>query len=254
MYYMNDEQIKLYVVAHKDFDGLPEGRTVIGVGENRALSVADVYDDCGDNIAQKNGSFCELTALYWIWKNSDADIAGLEHYRRFFLCAKKPVCVEKVKKILSICDVIVPVKLYYKRSAYEQFAREHPIGDLDETGRIIEELCPSYKPDFDKLKKVKWLYTCNMIIAPKAVLDDYCAWLFPILFELEKRIDLAGRDDYQKRAVGFIAERLINVYLWHNSNLKIKRLKITPAGGMKYHSYPVAKLVYFIKTLLKMDC
>lgn len=54
---MNDEQIKLYVVAHKDFDGLPEGRTVIGVGENRAISVADVYDDCGDNIAQKTAVF-----------------------------------------------------------------------------------------------------------------------------------------------------------------------------------------------------
>ena len=60
MHYMNDEQIKLYVVAHKDFDGLPEGRTVIGVGENRVLSVADVYDDCGDNIAQKKRQFLRV--------------------------------------------------------------------------------------------------------------------------------------------------------------------------------------------------
>ena len=41
------------------------------------------HDDEGDNISQKNKTYCELTAQYWAWKNEDADYYGFFHYRRY---------------------------------------------------------------------------------------------------------------------------------------------------------------------------
>lgn len=52
-----------------------------------------------------------------------------------------------------------------------------------------------------------------MWITRKSMFDKYCEWLFDILFEVEKRIDLTGYDEYQTRVMGFLSERLFRVWL-----------------------------------------
>ena len=76
----------MYVVTHKQVD-IPEiaGYKPIVVGKNEVSYSDFVRDNTGDNIAEKNPNYCELTALYWMWKNDQkSDLVGLSHYRRFF--------------------------------------------------------------------------------------------------------------------------------------------------------------------------
>ena len=82
--------IKILVAAHKKYR-MPEDKIYfpVQVGSYGKENIGFARDDEGDNISQKNPYFCELTGLYWIWKNVDADYYGLVHYRRYFSAVPK---------------------------------------------------------------------------------------------------------------------------------------------------------------------
>lgn len=226
--------IVLYVITHKEVENIPSDRNIIGVG-GKELKCTSVYDNSGENISEKNGSFCELTALYWMWKNSDADILGLEHYRRLF-CKKnpfvaKPVDKKFVSKKLKKYDVIIAKRYPLYQTVYKNYSRIHSSEDLEVCKQIIEEKYPEYNAEFKKFMRNKRISAYNMFIMPKQLIDEYCAWLFDILFEAENRIDLSDKDDYQKRIFGFLAERLFNVWINHR-HLKIYYAQVNNIGDI----------------------
>lgn len=237
----------LYTVVHKDYPYRVPERSYIGVGGNRAIPGVTLYDNTGDEIAARNPSFCELTALYWIWKNSDADYVGLEHYRRFFYHKFRSVrryrfyTKAELLHLMQRYDLILPEKSYMKmkhggrtvRTVAEHFASYHHEKDLAVMREIIAEAAPDCLSAFDRVMKGRKLHLFNMFFTSKAVIDDYCAWLFPLLFEAERRIDISGYDTQQTRLFGFLSERLFNVWVLVHPELRVKYLAVgnpeTPA-------------------------
>ena len=124
-------------------------------------------------------------------------------------------------------DVIVPktVKII-THNVKSQYKALHHIEDYEICANIIKKLYPDYVDSFNEVSKRKWLYAYNMCILSKKNYDKYCKWLFDILFELEKRVSIDEYDNYNKRIFGFLSERLFNVWLNKNSNLKIKEFNV----------------------------
>ena len=208
----------IYVVTHKNISlELPGNYKIIGVGNNNVIN-EDLHDDTGDNISSKNKNYCELTALYWLWKNSQDDFVGLEHYRRMFLNDNIDeiglLSEAEILSILNKYDIIVPTLFDNKiRTVYQHYVKSHKKRDLELTQNIINHSYPEYSDSFNQVMNSKYEYGFNMMITRKDILDEYSKWLFDILFTLENKIDISEYDEYQQRVYGFLAERLFNVWI-----------------------------------------
>lgn len=219
--------IRVIVATHKEYVFPRDNCYVpiqVGKDLNNKLNIQG--DNSGDNISSKNRTFCELTALYWAWKNHfflDCTYVGLVHYRRYFagreiiLKDKRIASERELLTLLKSCDCIVPKKRNYCiESVYEHYKNAHYIKDLDLVRDIIGKYYPDYLYSFDSVMNGKKLSLFNMFIMKRDLFYHYCEWVFDILFKLESRIELCNYTDYQKRVFGFIAERLFNVYLLKN--------------------------------------
>lgn len=222
------KKIEIFVATHKKFEQkLPNNYVKLLVGSYNKEKMDDyVSDSTGLNISKKNANYCELTGLYWIWKNVNDKFVGLCHYRRYFSIGYgKILKTKKALKILNKYDIIVPMKGYSKKRVYDTYKEKHIEKDLINCKRIIENKYPEYEESFDIVMNQTSIYPCNMFITSKNLMDKYCSWLFDILFELEKETNLENYDDYQKRIFGFLSERLLNVWILKN-NLKIKEINM----------------------------
>lgn len=218
--------IKILVAAHKSY-WMPEDKIYLPIHVGAANSDLDLgfqRDDEGDNISIKNKNYCELTGLYWAWKNLDADYIGLAHYRRHFTVRKGkdkktlPINEQELTALLNKSDVILPRKRnYYIETTYTQYIHAHHKEDLDITEQIIEEKCPEYKDAFNWVMNSSKGHRFNMLIMKKDVFDAYCNWLFSILFELEKRLDISAYSVNDARVFGFVGERLLDVWIKTNN-------------------------------------
>ena len=87
--------IRLFVCCHEN-KSIAENPLLVPIQVGAALAQEHfsgfLYDDTGDNISERNRSYCELTAQYWAWKNYKADFYGLFHYRRYFVFDPSAKC------------------------------------------------------------------------------------------------------------------------------------------------------------------
>lgn len=206
---------KMYVMTHKKYTEV-EKEIYHSLQVGRALHDDLGYENDyeGDNISAKNNSFCELTGLYYLWKNVKCDVIGICHYRRFFVHNEDYIGKEKIENVLSDYDLIVPQSLMMSyENVEEHYLDYHVAKDWWIVREIIEKMRPECIEAFDLMGKTKMVQPYNMMITRKEIFDEYCSWLFPILFEMERIVDISGYDSYQGRIFGFVSERLFKVWL-----------------------------------------
>lgn len=219
---------KIFVITHKMVDlKLPSNyqKLLVGAYKKTCSDAEYIVDNSStDNISNKNENYCELTGLYWIWKNDKHDIKGLVHYRRFFtqnrFCDNSRYFYtdKKIEKILEKYDVIVAEKLFIdEKTVKRDYLVNHKIEDWDKLKQIIAKDYPQYLAAFEQIENGNWFYPYNMIITNKAIIDLYSEWIFDILGKLEKVVDLTGYDVQQARIYGFLSERLMAVWLITNN-------------------------------------
>lgn len=223
----NRPDVKIIIAAHKKYR-MPQDDIYLPlhVGAEGKESIGYQGDNTGNNISSMNPYFCELTGLYWMWKNLNADNMGLAHYRRHFCYRKKKGGSKEENKWASVLnsdeaqnlcahyDVIVPSKRYYViETLASHYAHTHYKEHLDKTREIVKERYPQCLKSYDKELKRTSGYMFNMFIMRADLVDEYCSFLFDILFELDKKVDTTGYSAFQARYPGRIGEILFNVWL-----------------------------------------
>lgn len=262
----------IYVVTHKEVPFMPsesKGYVPIQVGATGKPKLYDLTDDKDINISEKNASFCELTAIYWLWKNSSDETIGIVHYLRYFikkgialynrLFGKKNgiVTLEDTRRVLQDYDIILPKRIKsIRKTAEERYGCRHNINDLHRVREIIEKKYPDYMQAYYEAMNSHQFWYANMLICKKSVFDQYCEWLFDILFELEKEIDISQYDAYQRRVFGFLSERMLGIWVIHNK-LKVYEYPVinTDRVGLRYilkDTMEYAKQVRYIFVREKM--
>lgn len=220
-------KMSIYIMTHKKATKPADDfYKMLQVGAYKGHINADCYDDDGpDNISKKNANYCELTGVYWIWKNVKDDIIGIVHYRRFFSTTYSGRIINKseTEKLLKKYDIILPNRTYLRESVADQLKTTFPKNELEILKEAISMHFPEYLSTYENVMERNMVYFCNMLIAKKEIHDKYCEWLFKILEEVEKHIDYSDYTGYQKRIFGFLSERLLTVWVTHN-NIKVCEL------------------------------
>ncbi|MDK0622146.1 MAG: DUF4422 domain-containing protein [Clostridium perfringens] len=246
------KEVKIIIATHKKYKMPTDNMYLpLHVGaegkkdkDGIELNLGYIKDNTGENISELNSSFCELTGLYWAWKNLNSDYIGLAHYRRHFSLSKKSsdkfdniLSYEELSQLLDQYKVFIPKKRnYYIETLYSHYKHTHYSIHLDVTRDIISEKYPEYLKTYDKVLKQTYGYMFNMMILEKNLLNEYCIWLFDILDELKNRIDMPELSSFQGRFYGRVSEIIFNVWLQQQINdnkLKKSDIKEIPCIHME---------------------
>jgi len=207
---------KIFTMTHKKFLE-PSDPVYVPLQVGRAVNrdLGYLGDDTGDNISNQNCYFGELTGIYWLWKNYKVqENIGVCHYRRFFINEKMQMLTEAdYDRILSEYDIITSKAMYAEEPYWDYYAKAHNVADLEEEGRVIKELYPKDYEAFCKVMDGDKHYFGNLMVTSYDRFMEYCEWLFPIFFELQKRINVSSYDEYHRRIYGFLSEQLLLVWI-----------------------------------------
>lgn len=219
-----------------------------------------IGDNTGENISHLNREYCELTALYWAWKNYDQlgnpDYIGFMHYRRHLIFNTKETFREASNGMVYVQNIDKAyVERYHLKSEYiretvkgneviicsrvdlRKLGTNSPylhykkggtrggllhIEDYDQALNVIREKYPDFSEDIVKYNDGHYAYFTNVFIMCKEQFYKYCEWLFDVLGACQ--FNLEKYDKMETRQRGYISEWLTGIYITH---VRRKGVKIT---------------------------
>ena len=239
--------LSIFIVTHKPIV-VPDdkGYIVIQAGSAFGSISGLLQDNTADNISDKNPFFSELTAHYWIWKNVQSEYVALMHYRRFFsprnvgfkYLGFDVACTSDLVSELEKIDIIIsePFVFFHPGTSIPETVEQHYVRYHGFEFLIARKLLVSKHPDyvstFDAVMRNNKLFANNLMAMKKSTFDAYCEWAFPLFFEIELAIDLKKYDEYQKRVIAFLSERLFTVWVLYNK----KNLSVTHRNMVYYEN------------------
>lgn len=247
-----ENDLKIIVCCHKDDKNIRKDNIYLPIHVGKALSHEDLGfqgDNTGDSISYKNKNYCELTGLYWAWKNLKNKYIGLCHYRRYF-----NVDESLIRKYLNSFDILLVTPHIMHRTAKEQLFHFCLIEDYCIMMLVIKKLYPDYYSTAVAYFEDNKCSPYNMFVTSKSIMDDYCQWLFSIFDEMEKYVRLSS---YSRaaRLYGYLAENLLSIYCIHNK-LKIKYVNEVVNGKVTKHNIlkdGLINLLFKIRYLIRYN-
>lgn len=227
-----NQKVQILVASHKPY-WMPSDPLYVPVQVGAALREhieGYAHDDEGDNISLKNPRYCELTALWWGWRNLDCDWLGLVHYRRYFAgSGERGILTSLEAEALTRLDKVVVAK---QRNYRIETIKSHYTHTFDQDGSQLEALrkgveavSPKRVAYLDQFLSQTHGHMFNMFIMPRELLDPYCTWLFDVLQVAENLIDFSQLNDFHARCVGRLSERLLDPWLM-SEGLAVQEVRV----------------------------
>lgn len=215
-----------------------------------------IGDDTGENISAKGLKYSELTALYWAWKNYDKlgnpDYIGLMHYRRLLVfhpeeedgaCKQRFLVDYFTKDVIQkyaapeyVLRGIEDYDLYYYRqptdfhidSTEGENRRRIRGREYELSLEIVKKLYPDVYADAEDYFAQPSGARCNMVVCRREIFFEYCEFLFNVLGDIEKRLDLSFYSAYDFRMMGIISEWLLGIWAYSKARSKGYKVKGLP--------------------------
>lgn len=207
----------IYIVKHKPFQlpKLPQGYKSICVGGYSEPN-AIICSEKQDNIEYLNLKINELTAFYYLWKNTNDSIIGIEHYRRFLTNYNGEILtIPQIQDILKSYDAIC-----YNQKIYQPVKKNIIFsganGGQQAYDLVYERIPSDYKDAFNKVMNQNHYYISNIIMTTRDIFNDYCNWLFSFIIDAANSYTREASIFREQRAIGFVGEGMLSVWLYKN--------------------------------------
>ena len=209
----------IYTVKHKAFTlpELPEGYKTICVGGYSEPDGINCTE--GKNIENLNKKINELTALYWLWKNTKDPIVGLAHYRRYLLGSDGDILtLPEAEQLLKNNDIICHSFNLDYLTVKRNIIMMGLLGGQVAYDTVRGLLPDGYQEAFEQVMESHHYYVCHLFVTKREILNEYCKWLFSFITDAVKDYrPRIGCDPQEVRAIGYIAESLLSVWALKNS-------------------------------------